>query len=139
MLIQRCENPRCKDYPAYGGKGIKVCARWTWQGGFPAFLADVGPQPHPGAGLRRLDESGDFEPGNVVWGETRGHLLTHNGRTQSIAVWARELGIKPGTLRARLHKGWSVEEILGRRVSPRRDYRTWKRRALGKQGSREVT
>src|SRR5215469_692755 len=27
-MVQRCENPGCKDYPSYGGRGIRVCERW---------------------------------------------------------------------------------------------------------------
>lgn len=40
-------------------------------------------------------------------------LITFRGRTQSIAAWARESGIKPVTLRARLfHYGVDVERAL---------------------------
>src|SRR5436309_400952 len=71
MVVQRCHNPECPEYQAYGGKGIRVCERWRWDGGFAAFLKDLGSQPFPGAGLRRLDEEGNFEPGNVRWADTR--------------------------------------------------------------------
>ena len=27
-MIRRCHDPRRKDYPKYGGKGIKVCDEW---------------------------------------------------------------------------------------------------------------
>lgn len=39
QVIQRCENPKHPKYPAYGGRGIKVCARWH---DFQSFLADMG-------------------------------------------------------------------------------------------------
>jgi hypothetical protein len=129
MLLQKCLNPSYRGYQSYGGSGAQVCVRWREIDGYTNFLADVGPQPFPGAGLRRLDPNGNFEPGNVTWDDTRScRLLTHNGRTQSITAWARELGVRAGTLRARLHQGWSIGEVLGRRVSPRCPSRYWRRR-----------
>jgi hypothetical protein len=118
MLFQRCENPRSGSYANYGGKGVRVCDRWRGDQGFETFLADVGPQPFPGAGLLRRDPAGDFEPGNVSWGKTRPRrLLTFEGRTQSVAEWAREWGVKAGTLRARLHMGWDEESDLKREAA----------------------
>ena len=122
MMIQRCFNARCAEFPSDGGRGIRVCERWLSVAGFAIFLADVGPQPFAGAGLRRLDPQGPFEPGNVEWGATRTkHMLTHDGRTLSLAGWAAELGINERTLRARLRDGWPVQEILNRFVA-NRDY-----------------
>ena len=40
-----------------------------------------------------------------------------NGKTQTIGKWAKELGIPVGTLRARIRKGWSIEETLGKASS----------------------
>lgn len=39
-------------------------------------------------------------------------MITHDGKTQCIADWARDIGIKENTLRVRLKKGWSVEKAL---------------------------
>ena len=118
MMIQRCCNPRCAEFNRYGGRGIGVSDRWL--AGFSNFLEDVGPQPFAGAGLRRLDPQGHFEPGNVEWGDTRTkHMLTHDGRTLSLAGWAAELVMKERTLRARLRDGWPVPRILNRFVANR--------------------
>ncbi len=38
--------------------------------------------------------------------------LTYNNKTQTIAQWADELGMKYNTLDERLRKGWSVEKAL---------------------------
>jgi hypothetical protein len=42
--------------------------------------------------------------------------ITFNGKTLTIAEWAKETGIKPGTIRQRLKRGWSTERALTQRV-----------------------
>lgn len=43
---------------------------------------------------------------------------TYQGRTQSVAAWAREVGIKRTTLLARLQHGWSIERALTASLQP---------------------
>lgn len=42
--------------------------------------------------------------------------VTLNGKTQTLTQWARGLGIKSGTIRDRLARGWSVEEAYTTKV-----------------------
>jgi hypothetical protein len=45
--------------------------------------------------------------------KNKGHrLLTFNGKTQTLAAWARELGISNTTIRQRIRCGWSIAEAL---------------------------
>lgn len=79
----RCLNPRHKDYPRWGGKGITVSAAWA--GSFEAFLADVGHRP-TGTSLDRIDGCKGYEPGNVRWATAAEQALNRSD------VWHIEIG-----------------------------------------------
>jgi hypothetical protein len=64
-LIQRCENPKNPGFKHYGGRGITVCERWRLS--FLDFLADMGPRPSPQHSLDRINNDGNYEPGNCRW------------------------------------------------------------------------
>lgn len=96
--------------------GIPIYPRWMV---FAHFLADMGLRP-AGTTLDRIDNSKGYEPSNCRWatnkeqGSNRGcvDLLTFNGKTMNPEDWARELGVKPQSIRRRISRGWSVEATL---------------------------
>lgn len=113
----RCANPDHPDYRHYGGRGIGVCERWA---DFSAFLEDMGERPK-GLTLERIDNDGDYEPGNCRWA-TRAEqasnmrsnrIIEHNGMAMTLSQWARYLGRPLQTIAGRLNeKGWSVGRAL---------------------------
>jgi hypothetical protein len=75
----RCFDPRNKRYVDYGGRGITVCERWLR---VENFFADMG-EPPPGMSLDRINNDGNYEPGNVRWATTLEQRANQRPRQRS--------------------------------------------------------
>jgi hypothetical protein len=60
----RCTNEKLVSWKYYGARGIRVCKRWD---SFECFLADMGTKPTPRHSLDRINNDGNYEPGNCRW------------------------------------------------------------------------
>lgn len=124
-MIRRCECAKDANYAHYGGRGIYVCTRWRQS--YSDFLADMGRQPSPQHSIDRINNDGNYEPGNCRWATKREQAsnkrnnlkLTYLGRTENLSKWAEILRISRGTLDSRIKNKWPVEKIL---TTPARHY-----------------
>jgi hypothetical protein len=106
----RCYIPTNTSYARYGALGISVCKEWlndykifkewAYANGFKDELT-----------LDRIDSKGNYAPNNCKWSTVLEQAnnkknnvhLTYKGITKTLPEWAREYGLSPDTLRARLY------------------------------------
>ena len=82
---RRCFNPKNEHFDRYGGRGITMCPEW--RDSFEAFLRDVGPRPSPRHSIDRINNDGNYEPGNVRWATKREQMLnTSRSRSNRAAA-----------------------------------------------------
>lgn len=125
-MKERCYNPNAENYARYGGRGIAVCDRW--RNSFEAFVLDNEALALPGLTLDRRNNSQGYSPENCRWISRIGQannrdnnmVLTCNGRSQTCAQWAREIGMAEQVVRKRVQAGWSDEEAILTPLRPRR-------------------
>lgn len=117
-IKQRCRNPNNKDYHRYGARGIDILDEWFES--FESFYNYLGPRPSEQHSVERIDNHGDYEPGNVKWATQKeqsnntrsNHLIELNGNIKTITEWEKESPVSRVTINRRLQEGWNVEEAI---------------------------
>ncbi len=70
-MKKRCYLPKATGFKNYGGRGITVCDRWrvgeAGVSGLECFIADMGKRPTADHSINRIDNDGNYEPGNCEW------------------------------------------------------------------------
>lgn len=124
-MIQRITNPAATAYDHYRKRGITICDRWRYGengvSAFECFLADMGERPSRAVTLERINNDGNYEPGNCRWATRREQgnnrstniLIEYQGQKFTFAELARHVGLPKEFLRHRiLRAGWPVEAAI---------------------------
>lgn len=117
-MRRRCRDTNHRGRRQYVQRGIRVCKEWDES--FEAFFSHVGKRPSPEHSIDRINNDGNYEPGNVRWAtrmeQQRNRrtmiVLTLNGVSRCAAEWATITGIAEATIRARKARGWNDERAL---------------------------
>ncbi len=121
-MISRCHNPKGKDHPDYGGRGITVCENWRGGNGFINFFNDMGLRPSNKHSLDRIDNNKGYSKENCRWATTIEQATNKrnnvyyliNGKKLTVGAIERELNFNTGTIKGRLWRGWSIEDAISK-------------------------
>lgn len=116
-MIQRCTNPKNKDYKYYGKRGVKVCDDWL--NSFETFLSDMGTRPE-NFSLDRINNQHGYSKENCRWVEKSvqnnnrrdNKPITFQGKTLNVGQWEKLLGFTHNTISGRLNHGWDLERAM---------------------------
>ena len=115
----RCNNPRNRAYPQYGGRGIRLCEEWESFQDFQNWAIKSGYAD--GLTLDRIDVNGNYSPENCRWADMKtqqnnrrnNHVIEFNGVRKTLSEWSEATGLSSSTLRTRLSiLGWPIERAL---------------------------
>lgn len=120
-MKERCSNPKSKDYPLYGGRGISVCEEWSGPDGFNAFLEWAMTHGYSDElSIDRINPDGNYEPENCRWAtptkqannRRTNRLVTIDGETKTLAEWCKQYGKNYSSVYWRIESGMTPEEAL---------------------------
>lgn len=119
----RCNNPNCREYKNYGGRGITICKEWDSYEAFRDWALANGFDS--GLSIDRIDVNGNYEPSNCRWvgikaqsnNTRRNNKLTYNNETHTIQEWSEITGINWTTIKERINRNWPIEEALTKEVT----------------------
>lgn len=119
-MTNRCLNENDPTYERYGKRGISVCPQWLGDEGFANFLSSMGRRPSPDHSVDRINNLGNYEPGNCRWAtdsmqcrnRRSNRLISFNGKTMTLVEWSAKTGINRRTIAWRLMHGWPIELAL---------------------------
>lgn len=116
-IIHRCSSDG-KNFAWYKGRGITVCERWAKS--FPAFFADMGEAPTKFHSIDRINNDGNYEPGNCRWATAKeqnrnkrnSKMVEIDGVRKCLAEWAELSKIRYGVVYDRIESGWNYKDAI---------------------------
>lgn len=116
-MIRRCHDSNAPQYTGYGARGIIVCDEW--RNSFRAFASAMGEKPSAQHSLDRIDNNGNYEPGNCRWATSDEQhanrritrFIEYNGIKIALALLHKQKcpNIPYRLFRGRIRLGWTVE------------------------------
>ena len=116
-MKSRCNKEGHKWFPSYGGRGVRVCERWS---SFENFWDDIGHAWQKGLQLGRIDNDKGYSPENCRWETPEQQqsnksnnvfVDTEVGRL-TMSQAARHYGISRACLGYRIRSGYPVEKLF---------------------------
>jgi hypothetical protein len=120
-ILQRCNDPNATNYERYGGRGVKVCKRWSGRGGFERFISDMGMPPNDDLTIERRSNRGNYTPRNCCWAtksvqarnKHNNRKVTWRGRLMLLIEVAELERIPYKVLHQRhIQRGWGLERAV---------------------------
>ena len=118
-MKERCQCTTNIQYKDYGGRGIAVCDEW--KNSFESFSNWALSNGYAdNLTIDRIDTNDNYCPENCKWSTEKeqnsnkrnNHILSYNGKSQTIQQWSEETGICFTTILYRVNHGWPIERAL---------------------------
>lgn len=122
-MKQRCHNKNSANYKHYGARGIKVCDEW--KSDFKAFYEWAMANGYSDElSIDRIDVNKGYQPNNCRWVNNKtqcnnkrsNRLISFDGETMTVTQWAERYGVPVETLRSRLRRSKTIEEVFANLV-----------------------
>lgn len=118
-MFTRCYNPKRKGHKHYGGRGIKVCERWSGELGFEHFVQDMRGRPTPKYSIDRIDVNGDYCPENCRWAtdeqqannKTTNVYITVGNRRITAKQFCNALGLNYWVAIKQIQRGYDINLV----------------------------